>query len=385
MFAYTWPSDRAASRRQILNSVRALISAVCLALEAFGSGISHPGFLFAFSAYAVYSIAALFWSDLDQALRPTWSLAIDTTALAFALLNGNPHFAYAAIVLYVFVVSTAVLLHKWWHVAAIAVLSLALVKAAEPPHAAVLFPGLVGAGIVAGVLAFDRHSLRERVATLSEQNLLYRADADQARQAERKRIAADFHDGPLQSFISVQMRLEVIRRLLASDPKAALDHLVRLQESCRTQVQEFRAFLGGPNVSETPGSLNSLLRRTVDQFSKDSGIPASLISTEFVDLDTPEVSLELVQIVREALHNVQKHSSATRVEVGISTYDDTLEISVQDNGKGFPFSGSYNLEEMELLSIGPRSVKRRVRSLGGEMLLDSRPGHGAELKIRLNA
>src|SRR5215469_14636916 len=97
----------------------------------------------------------------------------------------------------------------------------------------------------------------------------------------------------------------------------------------------------------------------------------------------PQVWLELLQIVREALYNVQKHSAATRVAVSIAKSDNALEIGIEDNGGGFPFSGKYTLDELELLRLGPMSIKRRVRTLGGQMTLDSKPGQGAGLKIRL--
>jgi signal transduction histidine kinase len=60
-----------------------------------------------------------------------------------------------------------------------------------------------------------------------------------------------------------------------------------------------------------------------------------------------------------------------------------LEISVDDNGRGFNFSGAYSLEELELLRLGPASLKRRARSLNADMTLESRPGRGAGLKVRI--
>jgi len=83
------------------------------------------------------------------------------------------------------------------------------------------------------------------------------------------------------------------------------------------------------------------------------------------------------------LHNVQKHSGATRVAVAVDKSDRGLELSVDDNGRGFAFSGSYSLEELELLRLGPASLKRRARSLNAEMVLESRPGRGAGLKFRI--
>ena len=60
-----------------------------------------------------------------------------------------------------------------------------------------------------------------------------------------------------------------------------------------------------------------------------------------------------------------------------------LEISIDDNGHGFSFAGSYSLEELELLRLGPESLKRRARSLNADLLLESRPGRGAGLKFRV--
>ena len=148
-------------------------------------------------------------------------------------------------------------------------------------------------------------------------------------------------------------------------------------------MNELRAFVRSMRPVDVEGSLNATLRRVVEQFQKDSGIPATFVSAEFLEPSEPEISLELLQIVREALYNVQKHSSASRVAVSVAQSDSVLEIMIEDNGNGFPFSGRYTLDELELLRLGPMSIKRRVRTLGGDLTLDSKPGQGAGLKIRL--
>jgi signal transduction histidine kinase len=68
--------------------------------------------------------------------------------------------------------------------------------------------------------------------------------------------------------------------------------------------------------------------------------------------------------------------------VSISKQGDGIEITVDDNGGGFPFSGVYTIDEMDLMRLGPVSIKRRVRSLSGELTIDSRPGEGSTLKVR---
>ena len=121
----------------------------------------------------------------------------------------------------------------------------------------------------------------------------------------------------------------------------------------------------------------------VEQFQRDTGISATFSSGDLHDPAEIEVSLELLQIVRETLNNVQKHSGATRIAISASMREHRLEISTEDNGSGFPFSGSFNLDELELLRLGPVSIKRRVRMLGGELQLESRPGQGARMQIRV--
>ena len=97
----------------------------------------------------------------------------------------------------------------------------------------------------------------------------------------------------------------------------------------------------------------------------------------------PVPPLDGGQIVREGLHNVRKHAQAKNVTVGVGRDGDVFELSMEDNGKGFPFAGAYSLEELELLRRGPVTIRTRVRNLRGEMLLDSDPGRRSALRIRI--
>ena len=231
--------------------------------------------------------------------------------------------------------------------------------------------------------AFYKRYLERRMSRTLRHNVMIRSRAESAREAERQRIAADFHDGPLQNFISFQMRLEVIRRLLARDTDAAAAELRQLQELCRDQVQDLRGFVRSMRPVDEGVSLSASLSRMVEQFQRDTGIAATFASTEFGDPQQTEISLELLQIVRETLANVQRHSGASRVALQLAKQAGKLEVRAEDNGNGFPFAGSFRLEELEVMRMGPVSIKRRVRLLGGELQLDSRPGQGSVLEIRV--
>ena len=95
------------------------------------------------------------------------------------------------------------------------------------------------------------------------------------------------------------------------------------------------------------------------------------------------MTADVMQLIREALNNVRKHAKATRVAVALERIGKILEISIDDNGVGFHFSGAFTLDELDLLRMGPVSLKRRARSLGADLTLESRPGHGAGLKMKV--
>ena len=86
---------------------------------------------------------------------------------------------------------------------------------------------------------------------------------------------------------------------------------------------------------------------------------------------------------RTAVGSARSRVKPSRVSVALEKIGRILEISIDDNGVGFHFSGAYTLDELDLLRMGPLSLKRRARSLGAELLLESRPGHGAGLKMKV--
>jgi len=90
-----------------------------------------------------------------------------------------------------------------------------------------------------------------------------------------------------------------------------------------------------------------------------------------------------VQIVREALNNIRKHSSASRAAVTLDRQDGQIVLRIDDDGTGFPFAGRFTLEELELLRLGPQSILRRVRALEGSLTVNSHPARGSEIEIRI--
>jgi signal transduction histidine kinase len=263
------------------------------------------------------------------------------------------------------------------------VVALFCILAPQPGLRDLEYTAVVGGALGCWLAAARRRSEQDEVGMAGQVEEVRRG-AQRSAEDERQRIASDFHDGPLQNFISLQMRLEVLRKLLSRDLEAGMDELRQLQAVAQAQVRDLRVFLHAMRPLDVDAAdLVVTARRTAEAFQKESGIPVAFIGTATPVGLSQESTSEVLQMIREALYNVQKHSGATRVAVALEKSEKTLEISVEDNGHGFTFAGSYSLEELELLRLGPNSLKRRARTLNADMQLESRPGRGAGLRVRV--
>jgi signal transduction histidine kinase len=341
------------------------------------------------AAYLVYAAGVMFEARFDSIFRGRIALIADTTFFGFWLWVvangwvGWPSAGWISALVCGYVLASAVILHDVVRCTLTAVVITALAGLFAPRGEMPLVWVALASSGVAVALSFEKAYLDRRLSHTLRHNVIIRSQAQGAREAERERIAADFHDGPLQSFISFQMRLEIVKKLLSRDVEAAAGELRQLQELCKVQVSELRSFVRSMRPADDGVSLPASLSRMVDQFQRETGITSTFASGELHDPAETEVSLELLQIVRETLNNIQKHSGATRMALSVGMFDHKVEIKAEDNGGGFPFSGEFTLDELEMLRLGPASIKRRVRMLGGELQLESRPGQGASLQIRI--
>jgi signal transduction histidine kinase len=366
--------------RYALRIARAILALACLAWYPFTPQAGISSSLVFLIAYAIFAVGTLFETRFDSLPRAVIALVID--AAFFAVCKWLVPFDWASALAYGYLLTSAALLHPPWRVAIVSGFSMLLIILLTAPGGGLIWVALSTVGVA---IAYSLHKqyLERRMSNTLRHNVIVRSQAEGAREAERERIAADFHDGPLQNFISFQMRLEILRKLLARDVNAAAEELAQLQDLCRNQVTELRHFVRSMRPVDEGVSLSASLSRMVEQFQRDTGISATFASAEFNDPAETEVSLELLQIIRETLNNIHKHSGASRVAISVGKRGQKLEVKAEDNGGGFPFSGSFSLDELELLRMGPVSIKRRVKMLGGELQLESRPGHGASIEIRV--
>jgi signal transduction histidine kinase len=345
-----------------------------------------PGSLMYSVAFGVFIVFGALVAVRMRSYGGLYGLLIifaDTILFLILLNHGAERAPWLPSLLFLFIMSEGVAFYGPREVALVAALCLCFSPVGIGRRTHLPKTILVG-GALACAFVVTRRKLMARVNELDQELVLARKQGDEASTLERQRIASDFHDGPLQNFISFQMRLEIVRKLLERDRTAGLHELAQLQNVATSQVRELRAFIRSMRPMELDGqNLAASARWIAENFQKESGIPVTFVGGDSPISVPPEICAEVLQMLREALHNVQKHAGATRVAVGMERNSKTLEISVDDNGRGFQFSGNYSLEELELLRLGPLSLKRRARALNADLLLDSRPGRGAGLKMSI--
>ena len=198
----------------------------------------------------------------------------------------------------------------------------------------------------------------------------------------RAGLARELHDGVVQFLIGLEMHMEGVGRATPTAPPRMIEELTRTQQLLRDEVASLRDLMQRAIPLEVrPEHLLDYLRDTVNKFRLETAISASFVSDLRGMTPPSRVCRELVRIVQEALVNVRKHSGARSVLVQLSSEDPGWKLVVTDDGCGFGFSGRRAHAELDALRLGPRIIKERVTSLGGELTIESKPGGGARLEI----
>jgi len=203
-------------------------------------------------------------------------------------------------------------------------------------------------------------------------------------EAERSRISRDLHDGILQTLLSIEIQLDVLRRRVTAAPDHAESLLASLQRTVKNESAELRSFVTDLKpVRVQSADLVDLMRGFAARFRNESHLALDLL-VDSAELRAPDrVCRELFQIYREALNNIKKHAKATHVVVKLSQDDSRLLLVVDDNGEGFSFAGKFTGDELDRLRLGPISIKERTRTVNGDLTVESNPGHGARLTIEI--
>jgi signal transduction histidine kinase len=217
-----------------------------------------------------------------------------------------------------------------------------------------------------------------------ENIFLLRSLRARAVESERSRISRDLHDGILQTLLSLNIQLDVLRRKLIGVAPDSAGELAALQKILQQESQEFRRMVKDMRPLRVESAdMRELMLGFAERFRTESGIAIDLFIEDRNFRLPDRFCRELFQIYRESLHNIKKHANASHVVVKLGQDETKVYLVVDDNGRGFSFSGRFTSEELDRLRLGPISIKERTRSVGGTLTVESNPGHGARLTIEI--
>lgn len=196
-----------------------------------------------------------------------------------------------------------------------------------------------------------------------------------AQEAERKRLARDLHDEVNQALTAILLRLQAVSE---DAPQAVGDELAEVRRLVNQAMDELLRLARElrPTALDDHG-LYSAIESQVRRFSTQTGIEADLrVHGEPAELD-PDRQIAVFRIAQEALANVARHAGATSVGVDVAALGDSgVALTVSDDGRGFATGG-------EATGLGLNGMAERARLVGGELDIDSRPGGGTAVSLRV--
>src|SRR6204780_1619948 len=203
-------------------------------------------------------------------------------------------------------------------------------------------------------------------------------------ESERSRISRDLHDGILQTLLSLNIQLDVLRHKFPWAPEQAGSELETLQKTVQQESEELRRMVTDLRPLRVESAdMRELMLGFAERFRNEAAMAVDLF-IEDRNLRLPDrICRELFQIYRESLNNIKKHAKASHVVVKLGQDEAKESLVVDDNGRGFSFSGRYSSEELDRLRLGPISIKERTRGVGGTLTVESNPGHGARLTVEI--
>jgi len=224
----------------------------------------------------------------------------------------------------------------------------------------------------------ERHRAEHALERSREEVRTLAVAAGRAREQEMSRIARELHDELGQALTSLKMDLSWLRDNVADASQAAKTKLAAMQVLLDGTVAATRRISSNlrPLMLDDLG-LAAAAEWQVQNFTQRTGIPVELAMGQNLDLEDPYATT-VFRVLQESLTNIAKHAGASKVEVALDREGDVVTLMVRDDGKGFQTAEAPGRNSFGLLGI-----RERVGLLKGEVRVESTPGHGTTVEMRL--
>ncbi|WP_287129651.1 sensor histidine kinase [Candidatus Cyanaurora vandensis] len=214
---------------------------------------------------------------------------------------------------------------------------------------------------------------------LSQQMVHLSIGVTQAHEEERHRIARELHDEITQGLSSIGLGLDLVMMDLGGEHAvySALEQLqiqaTELTRQIRRMSQDLR-----PPALDNFGLVPSL-RQYIKRFGQQKQAPTVVFQVEGeMYRQPPDIELAIFRVVQEAMNNAYKHARAHEITVTLAFGEESLDLSVVDNGRGFELG-----EDLSLLAseghLGLIGMQERMAAVGGRWQVESNPQQGCQI------
>jgi two-component system NarL family sensor kinase len=230
--------------------------------------------------------------------------------------------------------------------------------------------------LVAGAL--NQARLHRRIAARERMHEQFVEQAIATQEAERRRMAADIHDGISQRLISLSYHLDAASHAAGGgDPAEVATQLDRARDLLGLALDEARSAIGGlrPPVLDDLGLAGGLasLARSTPQIRTEVHLADHRLSEH--------VEIALYRIAQECLQNVAKHARASSATLRFDVQTGAARLEVTDDGVGFDMSVAGESDPEEARGYGLQSMAERAELVGGRLQIRSRPGAGTTVTV----
>jgi signal transduction histidine kinase len=198
-----------------------------------------------------------------------------------------------------------------------------------------------------------------------------------SQEAERKRIAAELHDGLGQNLLVIKNRA-LFGLLQPDDAPRAATQLTDISATVSQAIDEVRQIAANlhPYQLDRLG-LTKALTTMMRKVSEAAQLELALSLENADDALDAAGQINLYRIVQEALNNIVKHAAASEISAQLLRTPASLQLTIRDNGRGFAPA------ETRASGLGLSSMAERARLLGGTLNIESTPGAGTLLTLMI--
>ena len=194
-----------------------------------------------------------------------------------------------------------------------------------------------------------------------------------AQEEERKRVARDLHDEVNQSLTGLLLRLEALRDQAPYELEREIDDTKALANQAMQELLTLARQLR-PTALDDLG-LKAALAGNVSELDRRSPLDVSFTSdaSTYSDLSA-DAQLVVYRVAQEALSNAAQHAEAQTVKVDLFRKDGFVELTIEDDGRGFTFDQASR-------GLGMGGMRERALLVGGDLRIESRPGVGTRVRL----